>query len=172
MLSISLPGTTPSQDYYDCRYAVLRQPLGFDRGAELLEDDNQAIHAWVRLDGKVVAVGRAHLIPSGTDGSGTDHKGPGAAKIPGFGPLTDGDNHPAIQIRQMGTIDQYRRRGLAAQVLIALEQAAKEYLHANLGLLQAREHAIPFYLSQGWHIIDEPYEISGIGPHRSMMKRL
>ena len=38
------------------------------------------------------------------------------------------------------------------------------------GLLQAREHAIPFYESQGWTIIDEPYVIGVIGPHRSMMK--
>jgi hypothetical protein len=37
--------------------------------------------------------------------------------------------------------------------------------------LQAREHALPFYLGQGWQIIDEPYAIGLIGPHRSMMKR-
>ena len=172
MLSISLPGTMPSAGYYDCRYAVLREPLGFQRGAEILSDDEQAIHAWIELDDTVVSVGRAHLIPSGTDGSGADHKGPGAAKIPGFGPLSDDKNRPAIQIRQMGTMDNYRRRGLAAQVLSALEANAKQHLSAKLGLLQAREHAIPFYLSQGWQIIDEPYDISGIGPHRSMMKHL
>ena len=171
MLSISLPGNAPSTAYYDCRYAVLREPLGFNRGAELLDDDNQAIHAWVEQDDKVVAVGRAHLIPIGTDGSGADHSGPGAVKIPGFGPLSDINNRPAIQIRQMGTLDNYRRKGLAAEVLSALEEVAKVHLAAKIGLLQAREHAIPFYQSQGWQIIDEPYEIKGIGPHRSMMKR-
>ena len=172
MLSISLPGKIPSPAYYDCRYAVLREPLGFERGAELLDDDHQAIHAWVEQDDKVVAVGRAHLIPIGTDGSGADHSGPGAVKIPGFGPLSDINNRPAIQIRQMGTLDNYRRKGLAAEVLSALEEVAKVHLAAKIGLLQAREHAIPFYQSQGWQIIDEPYEIKGIGPHRSMMKRL
>ena len=172
MLSISLPGNAPSTAYYDCRYAVLREPLGFNRGAELLDDDNQAIHAWVEQDDKVVAVGRAHLIPLGTDGSGADHSGPGAVKIPGFGPLSDIHNRPAMQIRQMGTLDNYRRKGLAAEVLSALEEVAKVHLAAKIGLLQAREHAIPFYQSQGWQIIDEPYEIKGIGPHRSMMKRL
>ena len=172
MVSISLPGKTPSLAYYDCRYAVLREPLGFERGAELLDDDDQAIHAWVEQDNKVVAVGRAHLIPDGVDGSGADHAGPGAAKIPGFGPLSKPGNRPAIQIRQMGTLDNYRRQGLAATVLSALEGAAKSDLLAKIGLLQAREHAIAFYQSQGWEIIDEPYEISGIGPHRSMMKLL
>ena len=62
MLSISLPGETPSRAYYDCRYAVLREPLGFNRGAELLDDDDQAIHAWIEQDSKVVAVGRAHPV--------------------------------------------------------------------------------------------------------------
>ncbi|MEC8541552.1 MAG: GNAT family N-acetyltransferase [Candidatus Thermoplasmatota archaeon] len=172
MLFTSLPGTNPSAAYYDCRYAVLREPLGFTRGAELLGDDNQAIHAWIELDGKVVSVGRAHLIPEESDGSGADHKGPGAAKIPGFGPLSDENNRPAVQIRQMGTIEQYRRRGFAAEVLSALESSAKQHSRAKLGLLQAREHAVPFYLSQGWEIIDQPYDIDGIGPHRSMMKYL
>ena len=172
MLSISLPGNTPSTAYYDCRYSVLREPLGFKRGAELLDDDNQAIHAWVEQDSKVVAVGRAHLIPIGTDGSGADHSGPKAGKIPGFGPLSDINNRPAMQIRQMGTLDDYRRKGLAAEVLAALEDAAKVHLSARIGLLQAREHAISFYQSQGWQIIDEPYDITGIGPHRSMMKEL
>ena len=37
--------------------------------------------------------------------------------------------------------------------------------------LQARQHAIPFYQSQGWVLIDELYDIGIIGPHRSMMKR-
>ena len=77
-----------------------------------------------------------------------------------------------MQIRQMGTLDDYRRKGLAAEVLAALEGAAKVHLSARIGLLQAREHAIPFYQSQGWQIIDEPYDITGIGPHRSMMKQL
>jgi hypothetical protein len=72
----------------------------------------------------------------------------------------------------MGTLDNYRRQGLAAAVLSGLEDAAKAHLSAKIGLLQARAHAIAFYQSQGWEIIDEPYDISGIGPHRSMMKLL
>ena len=171
MISVSLPGTTPSSEYYDCRFAVLRAPLGFKRGAELLDDDNQAIHAWASLDKTVIAVGRAHLIPSNSDGAGSDHGGPGAVKIPGFGPLSTPSNRPAFQIRQMGTLENYRRQGLAAKVLTSLEEAAKTHLSAKAGFLQAREQAIGFYQSQGWQIIDEPYSIKGIGPHRSMMKK-
>ena len=158
--------------YYDCRYAVLRQPLGFSRGAELLSDDNEAVHSYVQLEGEVVSVGRAHLIADGSDGSAADHAGPDAKKCPGFGPLSDVKNRPAIQIRQMGTMVNSRRKGFAAQVLSSLEVASKQTFGAEFGFLQAREIAIEFYHSQGWKIIDNPYVIEGIGLHRSMMKEL
>tara|TARA_B100001142_G_C14336601_1_gene656165 strand:+ start:1936 stop:2154 length:219 start_codon:yes stop_codon:yes gene_type:complete len=72
----------------------------------------------------------------------------------------------------MGTRREARRKGHAATILQALELASKNHFRAKVGLLQAREVAIPFYQSQGWTIIDEPYAIAGIGPHRSMMKHL
>ena len=52
----------PPENYFDTRYAVLRQPLGMPRGSERLADDEQAAHAWVELDGDVIAVGRAHVL--------------------------------------------------------------------------------------------------------------
>lgn len=170
--SIMMPPGTPSASYYDCRYDVLRRPLGFERGAELLDDDDAAIHAWVSDGEHVLAVGRAHLIPEESDGSAPDHAGPGATKCPAFGPLADPENRPAIQIRQMGTRDKALRQGHASEVLNALERASAAHFSAKVGLLQAREAAIPFYQSQGWEVVDEPYTIQNIGPHRSMMKRL
>ena len=166
------PGVVPKQDYYDCRYAVLREPIGFPRGAEILDDDDQAIHAWIEQEGLVVAVGRAHLIPSTSDGTASDHAGVGASKCPGFGPLTNPNYRPAIQIRQMGTRKEYQRNGFAAKVLESLEYHSASFFDANYGFLQARINAVPFYLSQGWEVIDEPYDIKGIGPHLSMMKHL
>ena len=169
-MPVSGPGWKPSQRYYDCRYAVLREPLGFPRGAEILADDEQALHAWVEDGDMIIAVGRSHVIPDDSDGSQADHAGPGAAHCPAFGPLVDGGSRPAIQIRQMGTLDSHRRRGCAAKVLAELEASSIQEFGATTGFLQAREHAIPFSLSQGWQIIDDPYDIQGIGPHRSMMK--
>ena len=163
---------TPAEAYFATRYAVLRQPLGMPLGSERLDDDDQAIHAWVEVGEDVVAVGRAHIIPNHSDGSGADHKGPGAAPIPAFGPLASGSaERPAFQIRQMGTLLSYQRQGHAASVLQKLEQVMSSKFDCKIGLLQAREHAIPFYQTQGWHCIDEPYVIGVIGPHRSMMKR-
>lgn len=166
------PNWNPEVAYYDCRYSVLRKPLGFPRGAEILVDDDQAIHAWVESEGKVVSVGRAHLIPAHSDGSQADHAGPDAAKCPAFGPLAGKGNRPAIQIRQMGTLPSHQRQGNAAKVLSDLEKHSNKILGAKTGFLQARANAIPFYESQGWTIIDEPYDIPGIGHHRSMMKQL
>ena len=166
------PNWNPTTEYYDCRYAVLREPLGFPRGAEILADDSEAIHSWVESNGLVVGVGRAHLIHPDSDGSQADHAGPGAAVCPAFSPLTNSNYRPAIQIRQMGTRKEFRRNGYAARVLAELENESKIRLGAKYGFLQAREAAIPFYQSQGWEIIDEEYSIQGIGPHRSMMKSL
>jgi len=162
----------PNEAYFATRYSVLRQPLGMPLGSERLVDDEQAWHAWIEREGEIVAVGRAHLIPDHSDGSGQDHKGPDAAPIPAFGPLADFTaERPAFQIRQMGTLPQHQRNGFAAQVLRELERCMVEESGAKTGFLQAREHALPFYLAQGWQIIDEPYAIGVIGPHRSMMKR-
>ena len=161
----------PAEEYFATRYAVLREPLGMKPGSERLADDAEAVHAWVEIDGDVVSVGRAHIIPQDSDGSGADHKGPGAAAIPAFGPLADGTaERPAFQIRQMGTLVAHQRQGHAASVLQALERTMSGEFGCMTGLLQAREHAIPFYKAQGWHVIDKPYDIGGIGPHRSMMK--
>ena len=166
------PGWYPNEEYYLCRFNILREPLGFSRGAEILEDDSEAIHSWFEIKGRPVVVGRAHLIPDGSDGSQADHAGPGAAHCPAFTPLQEEGFRPAIQIRQMGTLPKYRRKGLAGLVLLQLERASKKEFSAKYGFLQAREGAIPFYQSHGWEIIDEPYSIERIGPHRSMMKKL
>ena len=161
----------PDERYFHTRYAVLREPLGMPLGSERLDDDGQAVHAWIEEEDTVVAVGRAHIIPEGADGSGADHKGPGAARIPPFGPLADASaRRPVFQIRQMGTLPNHQRQGHAATVLGELERIMTEEHGCKTGLLQAREHAIPFYKAQGWVVIDEPYAIGVIGPHRSMMK--
>ena len=70
----------------------------------------------------------------------------------------------------MGTLPNHQRRGHAARILARLEQVMVKEFGCRTGLLQAREHAIPFYASQGWVVIDTPYEIGQIGPHRSMIK--
>ena len=170
MLHVTGPNWEPSPAYYNCRYQILRRPLGFERGAEILTDDVDALHAYVELDGWIVAVGRSHLIPESSNGAQSDFPGGDGPKTPPFSRLDD-DHRPAIQIRQMGTLDTHRRNGFAAIILNSLELGSQEHFGAVCGFLQAREVAIPFYESQGWQVIDDPYSIPNVGPHRSMMKR-
>ena len=174
-LEVALPESPLSETYYACRYACLREPLGFPIGAERLEDDAEAIHAWWETDeGEVVAVGRIHRIPDDSDGAQSDHAGADAAVCPAFIPLTTGGSElrPAVQIRQMGTRDQWRRQGLASGLVVALEAAAISHWGAKSGWLQARVEAIPMYASEDWVEFGEEYDVKNIGPHRSMWKVL
>ncbi len=175
-LEVSLPGTSLSEAYFACRYACLREPLGFPVGAERLEDDAEAIHAWWEAeDGEVVAVGRIHRIPEGSDGSQSDHAGPDAAFCPAFAPLapgTESNLRPAVQIRQMGTLNGWRRQGLASGIVVALEAAAVAHWGAKSGWLQSRIGAISMYAGEDWVHFGNEYEVKGIGPHLSMWKML
>lgn len=172
-VKVRLPGEDIPESYFQCRYDVLRHPLGFPIGSERLVDDSEAIHAWVEKEGVVLCVGRAHLIDASSDGSAADHAGQGASICPAFGPLQqiNSQNRPSIQIRQMGTRQQGRRQGLASIVLAALETNSIQHFSAKTGFLQAREAAFPFYQAQHWQMIDSPYIIEKIGPHHSMMKQ-
>ena len=109
MLHLAGPKWEPTAAYYDCRFAVLRQPLGFERGAEVLNDDTEAIHAYIEIDQEIVAVGRSHLISASSNGSQSDFPGQSGPKTPPFSAL-DANNRPAIQIRQMGTLEAHRRK--------------------------------------------------------------
>lgn len=181
-IRIALPGQMPPDCFFDTRYEVLRRPLGAPRGSERIAGDDNALNIWVEVDGLAAAVGRAHLIPDLTDGSVLD----AAAKseCPPFSPLSSNyegerDDHgiliphdlrPAFQVRQMGSLENYRGRGLAAEVLRTLEEQAVSLWGCRSGWLQARLAALPFYSKQGWTCFGPEYDVPNVGPHRSMWK--
>lgn len=181
------PAATLNSAYFDARFKVLREPLGFLPSAAKLPDDDDAIHAWIESDGPpVVAVGRIHLIPADSCGSSTDTADEHSAHCPDFTPLVkegmDDNNgnpfpqpntmRPAVQVRQMGTLTTHQRQGHASAILCALEKAAVDCWGDCTGFLQARVEAIPFYQSQGWVCFDGEYIVEGIGLHSSMWKSL
>jgi len=192
------PQANLSAAYFDARYQILREPLGFPPNAAKLPDDDEAIHAWIEIanrnqnlkndntDEMVVAVGRIHLIPADSTGACADTVDENAAHCPDFPPLgthgfSDGDGNgfpppkslrPAVQIRQMGTLENHQRKGHAATVLTNLENGAVEQWGKCTGFLQARVAAIPFYEAQNWICFGDKYMVEGIGFHRSMWKPL
>ncbi len=182
-------GPTANLDstYFDARFRVLREPLGFLPSAARLPDDGDAIHAWIEFEREdVVAVGRIHKIPTDSFGACADTVEEDATHCPDFSPLAkDGmrdaagnpfpdlnDIRPAVQIRQMGTLEGHQRQGHASTVLMALESAAVKQWGNCTGFLQARVAAIPFYESQGWVCFEGEYIVDGIGLHCSMWKLL
>lgn len=177
------PGEPLPAAYFAARYGFLRAPLGAPPGAERLADDSDALHVWVEAveGGEVLAVARAHVVEG--DGAAADHAGPGAARTPGFGPLGGAREgslrsaaaatlRPAVQVRQMGVSEAHRRRGLGAAALARLLKEAVAVWGARSGWLQAREGAVGFYARLGWQEVDEPFTITGVGPHRSMWRSL
>ncbi|HAP69348.1 MAG TPA: hypothetical protein DCR04_06415 [Flavobacteriales bacterium] len=181
---IRLPGESLPESYYDVRFEILRKPLGSQKGSERLDGDDLAIHSWIADNEKVAAVGRAHLIPADADGSAFDQKAKSAC--PAFGPLsadyepiaddsgleipTDG-LRPAVQVRAMGTLDEYQGQGLASKVLTSLEKESVNLWEAKTGWLQARIIAIPFYEANGWCCFGPEYDVPNVGAHVSMWKK-
>lgn len=169
--------------YYDLRYAILRKPLGSPPGSEKIDGDDQAIHAWIEDEGRVISVGRAHLLAPDEDGSALDEKAQSAC--PAFEPLctTYGSMlddsgipipkgmRPAFQIRQMATDPEFRGRRLASKVLEALEEKCQKEWSVSSGWLQARTGAIEFYKKNGWKSFGKEYNVPNVGPHRSLYKK-
>lgn len=179
---VRFPHEELPQEYFDVRYEVLRKPLGSPKGSEYLAKDNDAINVWAELDGQISAVGRAHLLEPDEDGSVVDVGAKSAC--PAFSPLgkdqkpmmDDSGNvigpelRPAVQIRGMATLEEFRGKGLASHVLKACEVESAKLWNAQTGWLQARIAAIPFYLQNGWTCFGPVYHVPNVGPHRSMWK--
>jgi len=182
-IHVALPHQSLPKTYFETRYIVLRKPLGAPQGSERIDNDNEAIHAWIEQETKVVSVGRAALISEGEDGSVIDV---GANSLcPGFAPLTrnyktiedkdeteiSSDLRPAFQIRQMGTLEEYRGKGLASEILKALEINCQKMWNVKTGWLQARVEAVTFYENNGWACFGDEYYIENVGAHQNMWKK-
>lgn len=125
----------------ELRYTILRQP--WKQPAETATDDleSESINAFISNEtGQVVACGRLQKN-SGNTG----------------------------QIRYMAVDDRYQNNGLGRLVLQFLEKKAW-----RMGLLkielQARENALKFYESNGYHIKEKSFLLWGIIPHFLMEK--
>ena len=130
--------------YYALRWHCLRAPHNMPRGSERDDDDDGAHHVMAKNgEGRVIGVARLH-------------------------PNQDG----AMQLRYMAVDNAYRRRGVASAMLAHLEDVARTGKHKRI-MLNAREGAVPFYLSRGYRITPDTARgaIADI-KHYVMQKRL
>ena len=95
-----------------------------------------------------------------------------AGKIVGvasFYPISkEGENGVGWQLRMMGVLPEYQRKGIGNAVLkfgieFLIQNIQPDYLWCN-----ARKIAYEFYEKIGFSLISEEFDIAGIGSHRAM----
>ena len=122
---------------------MLREPWGQPKGSERDDQENSSTHiALFNPDKTAVAVGRVQL------------------------------NTPdEAQVRFMAVDSDYQNKGFGRIVLTAVENAASQ-LGARYVILQAREKAVPFYISCGYHHVEKTFLLYGSIQHYLMKKQL
>lgn len=81
------------------------------------------------------------------------------------------DEKLQYRLRGMGTVPEYRGKGIGAAVLKKGEAIAQERGY-DLVWCNARTTASAYYVKQGYTAFDDEFEIEGIGPHYVMWKAL
>lgn len=128
--------------YYSLRWRILREPLNQPRGSEQDEHERDAVHLMAWANEKLAGVGRLHF------------------------------NSPEeAQIRFMAIEEEYRGRGVGAQILHALESRALDS-GARRVVLNARNRAVHFYEQHGYDIVEKSTSLYGAVDHWKMSKQL
>ena len=141
---IIIPSSKEEIDsYYKLRFEILRKPWGQDKNTTRDEWEDQSLHVMMTDDeGNTIATGRLQ-----------------------FNSAEDG------QIRSMAVLDSYQGKGLGTRVLKFLEQKAKEKNLSKI-VLDARDHAVKFYETNGYLIEGNSYTLFGVIPHFRMVKNI
>ena len=127
--------------YYLLRWEVLRKPWNQPRGTEKDEYENSSVHV-MALDEKNECVGVSRL---------------------------QFNTPQEAQVRFMGVRDDQQGKGVGKNLMQYLEEKAKEK-GAEKIVLQARENAVPFYLSIGYAVTEKTFLLWGIIQHYRMEK--
>lgn len=75
-----------------------------------------------------------------------------------------------VRMRQVAVDSQVQRQGVGRSLVEESEEISRRLGFTEI-VLNAREYAIPFYLSLGYEIFGEPFVEVSL-PHRRMRKRL
>lgn len=143
-MEIKAPHTVADwKAYYALRYRVLREPWNQPIGSEVLQDEATAVHVMATdEDGKALGVARMHE----------------SAPLQG-------------QVRCVAVATDQQGKGIGKRIMNYLEMVAAENGWQEI-VLEARENAVPFYKSLGYHIEQESYLLFGEIQHYRMKKAL
>jgi GNAT superfamily N-acetyltransferase len=142
-LTVSAPSTPADfEKYYALRYEVLRKPWSQPLGSERDKEEDTSIHAFIKENEQVLAVGRLQF----TDG----HTG---------------------QVRFMAVDPGQQGKGLGKLIMHYLEGKALEAGRTKV-VLHARENALKFYESCGYVIREKSHLLWGQVQHWLMEKEI
>lgn len=129
--------------YFELRWRILRKPWGEARGTEVDELEDTATHvAAFDEASRLVGVGRLQHVEAALG-----------------------------QVRYMAVEPECRSRGVGQAMLFELERLAKRQGMTAI-VLDAREHAVRFYLKNGYVVTGDSYLLFGEIPHSKMEKQL
>ena len=79
-------------------------------------------------------------------------------------------NQPAWQLRGMATQQGRRSQGIGARMLAFIENEFLRTIPNGLLWCNARLDAVAFYERAGWKTRGDLFEVTGVGPHREMVR--
>lgn len=130
------------EQYFDLRYEVLRKPWSQPRGSERNDGEKTAEHFALFFENEIVAVARLDKID-----------------------FTTG------QLRFVATSQNHQRKGLGKKLMQSVELKAREIGIKKI-ILQARENAVDFYLSQDYSVVEKTHLLFGEIQHYLMEKEI
>jgi predicted GNAT family N-acyltransferase len=130
------------ESYYRLRFKILREPWNQPLGSEVLSDESEAIHVMAIENDQIIGVARMHK---------------------------SGENQ--AQVRCVAVDIEAQGKGVGKAIMLHLEEKAKVMgLHEII--LEARENAVPFYISLEYLIEKESYLLFGEIQHYRMKKEI
>lgn len=130
------------KEYFDLRYEILRKPWNQPRGSERNDGDKTAEHFALFSGNEIVAVARLDKVESDIG-----------------------------QVRFVATSQNHQGKGFGKKIMQSVEMKAKE-LEMKKTILQARENAVDFYLSQDYSIVEKTHLLFGEIQHYLMEKEI
>lgn len=157
--------TDRRDDAFEVRRRVFMDEQGYENEFEPLDDDPRCLHVTLYADGALA--GCARVFPEPLERT----LAPGAPQSPACAQSDGVDPNKVYLLGRVAVLPQFRRRGLASE-LIAASDAAAAQAGARVVKLHAQEYVCDLYAQQGYERISEvDYEDEG-QPHVWMAKRL